>query len=450
MNNNTNNKENSTTTSNNSDSKQKGFGLAITTSMVIGTMIGSGIFLLPASLAEFGSISFVGWAITALGALCIAWVFAKLSGWQPGLGGPYYYTRLGVGEFPAFLVAWGYWVSIWVGNAAVSIAAASYLSLIIPEIKSYSWLTPVIALGFVWFFTWINIKGVREAGIVQLLLTLLKGIPLILFGLVGLFFIDFDLVSQTPEVEQSLGASVLAAMSLWLWAFLGVESASIPADNINEPRKTIPRATLIGVVLVACIYLFGSIVVFGSMSLSELSNSAGPYADAAGKIWGGWAFYAMATVAIVSSIGALNGLILLGGQMPRAAANDGLFLKSFAELNSDGAPAKGLIISAILTSLLVLTNLSESTLGLFTFSILLSTTSVLIPYIFCASAAIRLQPKETAKPMTTIIFILGLIYSLWALGGSGEDAVYWGFILAMASVPVYIVIKMVNDPKTTD
>ncbi|NNJ71916.1 MAG: amino acid permease [Enterobacterales bacterium] len=426
---------------------KKPFGLAITTSMIIGIMIGSGIFLLPASLAEFGAWSFYGWLFTALGALCLAWVFARLSSWHPGLGGPYYYSRIGVGDFGGFLVAWGYWVSIWVGNAAIAIGAASYISLLFPVLAENKLLVPMLAITILWLLTAINIKGVKEAGYVQLLTTVLKTVPLLIFGLVGIWHIDIEMVTQPPETEISIGAAIFASSALWLWAFLGVESASIPSDNIDDPKKTIPRATIIGVILVASIYLLTTTVIFGTMSHSELANSAGPYADAAGKMWGNWASIAIIIVAVISSLGALNGLILLGGQMPRAAAEDRLFPKLFAKLNKNNSPATGILISGVLSSILILLNISDSTIELFNFSILLSTTSLLVPYIFCSAVAIRLQPKN--EPLITrisiIIFALAFVFSIWALGGAGQEAVYWGFLLMMLSVPIYILIKHQND-----
>ena len=206
--------------------KSAGFGLSISTAMIVGTMIGSGIFFLPTSLAEFGYLSFGGWLVSAIGALSLAWVFAKLTAWQPGLGGPYYYTREGIGDYPAFFVAWGYWVSIWVGNAAVAIACSSYLSMLIPALDNPAAIA-LTAIVIIWLFTMINLLGLREAGKVQLLTALLKTVPLFLFGLFGLSSIEWQNIDYLPPQEASLGPTILAASALWLWAFLGVETASI-------------------------------------------------------------------------------------------------------------------------------------------------------------------------------------------------------------------------------
>ncbi|WP_144394743.1 amino acid permease [Pleionea sediminis] len=446
----------------NNNKSPRSFGLAITSSLVIGTMIGSGIFLLPTSLAKYGGVSLLGWLLAALGAICLAWVFAKLSHWHPGLGGPYHYTRVGIGEFPAFLVAWGYWISIWTGNAAIAMAAVSYCKLLIPALGESTLLATGLGLSFVWLFTIINISGVKEAGITQLITTLLKAIPLILFALTGLWFIEpshfvFDTVnlplSNSDPLAQStnnLSASIMAAAALWLWAFLGVESASIPADSIKEPHKTIPRATLIGVFVVALIYALGVIVVMGVIPPSELATSDGPFADAATRLWGSWAGITMTFIALISTLGALNGLILMGGQMPMAAARDNLFPKWFARQNKKQSPSLGILISACLTSLLILTTTSKTLINVFNFAILLSTTSIIVPYLFCSAAAFRFQSnrKERLKSFSIFAIIVAFLFSLWALAGAGQEAVYWGFLLMMTGIPVYTALKMKNDPSS--
>ncbi len=394
-------------------------------------------------------MSLWGWLFSALGALSLAWVFSKLSRWQPGQGGPYFYTRVGIGEFPAFLVAWGYWISIWTGNAAIAVAAVSYCKLIFPQLAASNTLSLIVALVFIWTFSLVNIRGVREAGIVQLVTTLLKAIPLILFALFGLFSIDTQHFQVESAPQNSASLTIISAAALWLWAFLGVESACIPADNIDKPEKNIPRATIIGVFIVAIVYLLGFIVVYGVIHPEQLSNSYGPFAEAAEILWGGWAGKLMVLVALVSTLGALNGLILLGGQMPLAAARDGLFPHWFAQQNSRQSPYLGILISSVLTTLLVFANSSEKLLSVFNFSILLSTTSILVAYLFCSASAFRLlnRRKEKFKSLSLIIFIISFLFSLWAVAGAGKDAVYWGFILMMAGVPVYTLIKISIEKK---
>lgn len=425
-------------------SKQsEGFGVAISTSLVVGTMIGSGIFLLPVSLAEFGFYGIVGWLISALGAMALAYTFANLSRWRAGLGGPYYFSRVGIGDFPGFFVAWGYWISCWVGMAAVAVAGASYLSLIIPALTTVVWGKPALAILFVWIFTYINLRGVRSGGETQLITTLLKTVPLVLFILAGLFYVDWQQATAVPETERSLFSMILASTALWLWAFLGVETATIPSENIKDPERTIPIATYAGVIIVAVIYVMAIIVINGVMSPEAMQQSAGPFADAAASMWGGWAAYAMIATALFSTMGTLNSNVLISGQITRAAARDGLLFRHFADLNSNGAPSFAIIISGILTTILILLNLSDTTVEIFEFTILLSTASILVPYVFCAAAVFTLRPPEEKRGRTyaQLIFGFAFLFSMWALGGAGKDALYWGFILMMVSVPVYVASK---------
>ena len=420
--------------------KTQGFGVTISTSLVVGTMIGSGIFLLPVSLANYGIYGMVGWLISALGAMALAFTFANLSRWRPGLGGPYYYSRSGIGDFPGFFVAWGYWISCWTGMAGVSIAGASYLSLILPGLVAVSWGKPALAILFVWLFTYINLRGVKSGGETQLITTLLKTIPLILFIMVGIFFADWEQSTAAPQTDASLFSMILASTALWLWAFLGVETATIPAENIKDPKRTIPIATYFGVTLVAVIYVLAIIVINGVMTPAQLQQSSGPFADAAGIMLGNWAVYVMIATAVFSTLGTLNSNVLIGAQIIRAPANDGLLFRQFGALNNRGAPSFAIILSAILTTILILLNMSDKTVEIFEFTILLSTTSLLVPYIFCAAAVFRLQPKEqqTGRIYAQLIFGFAFLFSMWALGGSGKDALYWGFLLMMASVPIYV------------
>ena len=432
--------------------KSEGFGVVISTSLVVGTMIGSGIFLLPVSLADYGVYGMVGWLLSALGAMALAFTFANLSRWKPGLGGPYYYSREGIGDFPGFFVAWGYWISCWTGMAGVSIAGASYLSLIIPGLAAVSWGKSALAIFFVWIFTYINLRGVKSGGETQLITTLLKTIPLILFILVGIFFVDWEMATTAPETDASIFSMILASTALWLWAFLGVETATIPAENIKDPKRTIPIATYVGVTLVAVIYVLAILVINGVMTPSELQQSSGPFADAAGLMLGNWAVYVMIATALFSTLGTLNSNVLIGAQIIRAPARHGLLFKQFSVLNDHGAPSFAILLSAILTTILILLNMSDKTVEIFEFTILLSTTSLLVPYIFCAAAVFRLHPKEEqgGRTYAQLIFGFAFLFSMWALGGSGKDALYWGFLLMMFSVPVYVASKAQSVDSSTE
>ena len=418
-------------------------GLWIATALVVGNMVGSGVFLLPASLAPFGGISILGWLFTTGGALMVALMLARLGRIMPEVGGPYAYTRRGIGEMAAFLVAWGYWISIWSGNAAISVGFVGYLAAFFPVLAENSALGATTALAAIWLLTGVNALGVREAGILQLVTTILKLLPLLAIGTLGIFFLDSSHFHPFNPTGESSFHAVTATATLTLWAFLGLESATIPADSVERPQVTIPRATILGTLFAALVYILATVGVMGIIHPSELATSTAPFAEAGERIWGPWAGSLIAIGAAISAFGALNGWILLQGQMPMAAARDGLFPEIFGRLSRRGTPAIGLVISGLLATGLMALNFTSSLVDQFTFIILLATLSTLVPYVFSALAEVSIFIREREAfrgerlAGAVIISILALLYSLWAIAGSGAETVFWGFLLLLAGLPVY-------------
>ena len=421
-------------------------GLWTSTALVVGNMIGSGVFLLPAALAAYGGIGLLGWLGSSTGAIVLALLFSNLSKIIPNaLGGPYAYTRSGLGDFAAFLVAWGYWISIWCTNAAIAVTFVSYSTVFFPILATNSLLAVGTGLGAVWLLTWVNTLGVKEAGRVQIITTVLKLTPLLLVSIVGLFYMDVDNFSPFNVSSVSNFTAITATATLTLFAFLGLESATIPSGDIHEPEKTIPRATMMGTILTILVYVLGSVAVMGMIPALELKNSNAPFADAAALIWGDSARYWVAAGAIVSTFGALNGWILLQGQMPRAASRDHLFPEIFKRENKNGSPAMGIVISSVLISALMMMNFTKGLTDTFTFMVLLTTVAVLVPYLFSAASygVILLQNKFWRRESISKIVLaaVALVFSLWAIVGSGQETVYWGFIAILSGIPFYVWMK---------
>jgi len=422
-------------------------GLWMLTALVAGNMIGSGIFLLPASLAAYGSIGIIAWILTALGAMLLALVFATLSHNMPSVGGPYAFCRDAFGDFIGFEVAFNYWIALWVGNAAIVVAFVSYLSVFIPTLAQNHWQAFAISVVTVWLLTVVNIIGVRSAGVIQLITTILKLVPLILLAVVGIFYIDFGNLSDFNISGQSNFAALTGAASLTLWSFIGVESASIPAEDVEDPKRTIPRATIYGTLITAIVYILSTIAVMGLVPTHELAHSAAPYATAAYQIFGHWGEKLIAFGAMIATFGALNGWILLQGQVPRAAACDGLFPAAFKRLTKQHTPIVGLVISAILITVLLSLTLSQTLIQQFTFIIRLATLATLIPYLLTTMAQIiiflnhreKFNPKHFTR--SAIIAILAFCYTFWAMMGSGQDIVFYGCLLFFAGTPVYVWMK---------
>jgi len=402
--------------------------------------VGSGIFLLPASLAIYGAYSLWGWGFSTVGALLLAWVFSSLSHRLPKAGGPYAYPREAVGNFPGFLIAWGYWLSILGTNAAIAVAFASYLADFFPVLASTPLFGAFAALAAVWLLTAINIWGVRAAGNVQLITVILKLTPLLALAVFGIFHFDPHILAS-GHTTSSPAAAINASATLTMWAFLGLECATVPAEHVRNPEKTIPRATLLGTIIAAAFYIVCTTVVMGIIPSASLAHSNAPFADAAKLLWGSWAGYAIAAAAIVSCFGALNGWILMQGQFPQAVANDGLFPKLFARESRRHTPTLGLLLSSVLASLLILMNYSHGLVAMFTTIILVTTFWVLVAYLLCAVAEIILSrpDQRTSKQhiRNTLLAGAASIFTLWAIYGAGFQAVFWGALALLLGVPLY-------------
>ncbi len=421
-------------------------GLLTATSLVVGNMIGVGIFVLPAILAGYGSISIMGWLFTAGGALLLAKIFSNLSKIVVSKsGGPYVYSKEGFGDFVGFFVAWGYWIACWVSNGAIAIAIIGAFSFFFPVLSENPLYSVSLGLFFIWFFTWINSRGIKESGRVQLITTIIKILPLLFIIFIGIFFFkleNFPSFNLTGENDFTTLSSVAA---ITLYAFLGIECATIPAADIKNPAKNVPRATMLGTLIVTFLYIMGTIVLFGIVPIETLQNSPAPFAEAAEVMGGKYGGYFVAIGVIISGLGVLNGWILVTGQISKATAVDDLFPRIFKRENKKGAPVMGFVIGGALSSIVMLMNYTEGLVDQFEFIGKLTVLTALIPYLFAAAAYAlivferRLKMKSKAK--IVILSGLGFLYSLWAIYGSGEETVYYGFLLLLLGIPVYILMK---------
>lgn len=416
-----------------------GFWMAV--ALVMGNMIGSGIFLLPASLASYGGLGLFGWLVSAAGSILLALVFARMSRVQPAAGGPYAFTRLGFGDLAGFLVAWGYWVSVCCGNAAIAFAFVGYLEPFFPQAVREPIVASAMAAGAVWLLTLVNVWGIREAAQVQLATTILKILPLVLVGAAAFVAFTPAPFAIAPPGPRSTVAELSTAAAMTFWAFGGLESATIPAGSVHNPHRTIPRATIVGTVLTAAIYIVSTVGVMCIVPVEQLKTSTAPFADAAGAFVGPWASIAVAAGAAIACFGALNGWILISGQVPMAIADDGLFPRMFGVRSRRDTPARALVVSSVLTTVLIGLNARRDLVELFTFIILLGTLNALVPYVFSSLAGFLIDRdlRRHARPgAQEAIALLAFLYSLWMIAGAGTEVVYWGFLLLLSGLPVYV------------
>jgi APA family basic amino acid/polyamine antiporter len=416
-----------------------GFWSAV--SIVMGNMIGSGVFLLPASLAAYRGLSMVGWLLSAGGAVMLALVFARLSRQMPATGGLYAYTRAAFGDFAGFLVAWGYWLSTVGTLGALAVAFVGYLDPFLPGLVRVPAAAAALAIVTVWVVILCNVAGIGVAGRVQVATTVLKVLPLVIVGVGGLWFVRADVFALPSAGTAPFGTQVVTVMTLTLWAFLGLECATIPAGSVRDPERTIPRATMVGTLATAVIYIVSTIGVMSLVAPETLAKSTAPFADAAGGMFGTAGALFVAAGAAVSCFGALNGWVLIAGQLPMAAAADGLFPTEFARITSRGTPARAIVVSGVLASLLVAMNYSRGLVELFTFIILLCTLSTLVPYVFCSLAVWLLPGRPRPAGASAVVCVLAFLYAMFAIGGAGAETVFYGFLLLLAGLPMYVWLK---------
>jgi APA family basic amino acid/polyamine antiporter len=417
-------------------------GFTAAVALVVGNMIGSGIFLLPASLAPYRGTSLVGWTISAIGSLLLAVVFARLARDRPAAGGPYAYTRRAFGDLAGFLVAWGYWISCWCTNAALAVAFVGYLDPFIPSVVRSPAAAALLAVAALWTLTLVNVAGVRAAGRVQVATTVLKVLPLAVVGVGGLAWFEPARFAVSAPDAASAGRDVMAVVTLTLWAFLGLESATIPAGAVRDPARTIPRATIAGTLVAAVIYIISTVGVMSLVAPEVLADTTAPFAAAARAMGGEGLARLVAAGAALSCFGALNGWILVAGQMPLAIADDGLFPRVFAHRGAAGTPVPGTLISSALSTALIAMNYTQGLVALFTRIILLATLSTLVPYVFCSLASfVRTSGDRRAAPTGGVVAGLAFVYAMVAVAGAGAEIVYLGFLLLLAGLPVFVWVK---------
>ena len=437
---------------------KKQLGLWTSTSLVVGNMIGAGVFMMPAALAHFGSISLLGWFCASIGAFLLSKVFAGLSKLLPAAdGGPYAYAQKGLGDFAGFLVAWCYLVSVWCTNAAITVSFISALSTFIPILATNSLLAAFAGLATIWFLTWINSLGILTSGKLQLITTILKIIPILLIGLAGLFCMHWNNFLPFNASGSSSYTAITATTAIAFFAFLGIECATIPSGSVANSATTVARATTLGTLIATLVYILSTVSIMGMIPAAQLKNSVTPFADAAIMIWGkgsGAEYWVSAGVAI-AAFGALNGYILIQGQMPAAIANDKLFPAIFAKKNSKGVPAIGMVISSVFVSIFMAMNYTKGLAAQFQFLILLTTSTIIIPYVFCTASFILLKFRKTfisswSKMMAILLASLTFIFCIWILLGLGQETVFWGFFLTLFSVPIYVFAVTKKDQSQTN
>lgn len=426
-------------------SPAKQLGLPAASALVVGSVIGTGVFGLPSALAAFGPISLVAFVLVTVGALALAIVFGSLSRRVPGSGGPYLYARDAFGEFAGFLTAWSYWLTAWAGNAAIVVALTGYVEVFVNTGHQVGW-SILIAAVCLWIPVLINVLGLRSMGGAQVVFTVLKIVPLAAIAVLGLFFLDPKNFGPFNASGGDSWTALAGAGAVALFAYLGIETASVAAGRVRSPQRNVPRATVYGTLACGAVYILGTLAVFGTVSNGRLRASTAPFSDSANAIFGGtWAGQVIAAVAVVSGLGCLVGWTFIVGEMPRAAAEDGMFPRAFG-LQRRGMPLVGIISSTVLATLLTVLAYT-SFAQVFTMVVLLTVFTAVVPYLLAAAAqtywlvtrARAVSWPHLARDVT--VTALALVFTFWSLLGTGAQATFYGAIAFLLGVPLYVWMK---------
>lgn len=419
------------------DARQLGFWM--TWAVVVGTMIGSGIFMLPASLAPFGANAVAGWIVSGVGAVALAYSIGRLARAGNG-GGIQSYIEQAFGPLVAFLATFAYWISSWAALAAVSLAGAAAVGRLVPALSSDT-AVALVAVGILLFFQATNLLGARSTGRLAVLGALLKILPLAAVLLV-FFQVELEGGSMAPLAPMPLTLdNIAAASAITLFAMLGFENAAAPVDKVKDPKRTIPRAMFVGTAFVALFYLAVSSAILFLLPVDLASSSDSPFADAIGRGWGEAGVFLAAIGIAISAAGYVNANVLITGELGYSMALRRELPSPFARTIGKNTPLHAQLLGTGLASALILANMSKGTADLFTFVALLTASATLWLYLTAALAALKQGPGGLAL----VAVLAGLAFTLFAFYGSGSEANLWSLALLAAGAVVYSLMRWKAD-----
>lgn len=409
--------------------------------LVTGSQIGSGIFMSPAHLAPYGVFGIMGWIVSGIGAVALSLVFAKLCSWLPKTGGPHAYVLQAFGPSAAFFTGWTYWVISWVSTSVVIITSIGYLLPLLGDLSSPTMIC--LELALLLSITALNSFGVSTVGNTEFFLTIIKIIPLILVPIAALCcFNSHNFMIDASVAHLSSTQMLSSTMLLTLWGFIGLESATTPAESVENPSLTIPRAVVAGTSAVALLYLVNSIGIMGVIPGSQLMHSTAPFADAVRTITGGNWHLLVSVLASLVCIGALNAWVLTSGQIALGLAQDGFLPAFFSYKNKYDAPYWSLIMSTIgLIPLLILS--ANKTIGKQVLDAIdVSVTSFLFVYTICCCAFFKLlwqQRKSLRSCIAPIIYgTIALMFCCWIMYHRDLHLLATASLFSLSGIPLYI------------
>ena len=413
-------------------------------SIAVGCAIGSGVFMMPTLLAPYGMLGLAGWLIAGGGTLLVALSLSRLVRRIPKIGGPYAYVQAGLGSFAGFLIAWTYWIACIAAVSGIAIAFVGYLGVFVPQITDSRILSLLCALALVWSIVMLNVRSLESSSRFQLVSTLIKILPLLFMIILGFSFMEPANLPEVNPTDLHPAALLATVTTLVMWSFVGIETATVPADNMVEPEKTIPRVLVAAVLSILTIYLLVSMAVALLVPADELMNSSAPFALAASKVMGPAGAALITLGALVSTLGSLNANTLTAGNVALAAAKDNLLPEQFKRLSDSDTPQFAYIVSGLFISALLTLNYTKGLVAAFTFMAMLSTLSTLMAYAFCAVAEFYFLKSDQPGPERTRAIGLSIAtftYAFFAIYGAGWEIVFYSFMLILMGMPIYALVK---------
>lgn len=415
----------------------RGLTLLGAVALIVGNMVGTSVYTLPASLAKAcGPLGILAWIVTAAGYLFVALVYARLGPRFPRTGGPYVFAREAFGEFAGFLVVWAYWISATVGNAGIALALVGYFSGLSGTLEGSAAGKFALAQALVWGLTLLNVLGVRKGARLQIATMLLNVVPLLV--LAALAIPHFDAANFRPFAPHGWGA-LPAGAALIVWAYSGIESATVPAEEIQGEGRTIRRGTLVGYAIGTLVFLAVATAITGVLPNEEIARSVRPMADAAGKIAGPVGSAAIGCAAIAAGICTLNGWILMSGRIPVSAAQDGIFFERLGRIHPRfQTPHVALLAGGAIASAMLCLGLSKPLLERFDSIVAFSVLLTLLPHLFTAGAELLFSRRRAGSSAVPAI---AFAFSLFTIYGLGPEVALWGLLTLLAGIPVYVVFR---------
>lgn len=418
--------------------EKQSIGIVMTSAIVVGTVIGSGIFLLPVSLAPLGINAPIAWTVSGVGALCVAFALSRIV--RPEGAGLQSYIEAELGATAGFLVTFALWVSSWAAMASTGVAAAAALSWIFPRISD-PWSVAMVAIATTIVVTAVNLRGVRAAGGFALVTVAIRILPLLAVIVVLLLRQNrhqpLASLAATPVTIDNLATAV----TLTLFAILGFETGTAPVGKVRNPTRTIPLALMAGTSFCVLLYLLSSTSVSLILSPEATAKSLSPFADALKANWGETAARLAALGVAIAAIGGLNSNLLCAGELGYSMGLRGDLPAILGRANQNNTPVISLVLAAVLTILLVLSNTSRSTAQLFIFVSLLTTTATLVVYLIGGVAALRRSNSAAAM----VAIGASILFSLFAFYGAGMEANLWGLALLIAGLAIRWACHLLND-----